>query len=172
MSVPSAGRREPPAGRTRWWARPELVLALVVLGLGVLVILGTLDVTASASALGLGPRFFPLLVGGAMVLIGLFYVADVLRGGHGDPEETEDVDAGAPADWRSVLLVSGIFLAFVAILPLAGWMIAASLLFFALAVALGAEHKLRAALIGVVLGVTTYLVFVKGLGVTLPGGPF
>ncbi|TDE59439.1 tripartite tricarboxylate transporter TctB family protein [Nonomuraea mesophila] len=154
----------------RWW-RPELGLALVVLVLGVLVVVGTLDVSAAASQLGLGPRFFPMLVGGAMVLIGLFYVADVLRGGRGDPEESEDIDADAPADWRSVGLVSGIFLAFSALLNVLGWIIAASLLFFGLAVVLGAEHKPRAAVIAVVMGIATYLLFVKGLGVSLPGGP-
>ncbi|NRQ33506.1 tripartite tricarboxylate transporter TctB family protein [Nonomuraea sp. NN258] len=154
----------------RWW-RPELGLALVVLALGVFVVVGTLDVAAAASQLGLGPRFFPMLVGGSMILIGLLYVADVLRGGRGDPEESEDIDVDAPADWRSVGLVSGVFLAFAALLNVLGWVIGASLLFFGLSVALGAEHKARAAVIAVVLGVTTYLVFVKGLGVTLPAGP-
>ncbi|MEV4107016.1 tripartite tricarboxylate transporter TctB family protein [Nonomuraea sp. NPDC049695] len=154
----------------RWW-RPELGLAVVVLALGVFVVIGTLDVSAAASQLGIGPRFFPMLVGGAMVLIGLFYVADVIRGGHGDPEESEDVDVDAPADWRSVGLVSGIFLAFAALLNVVGWIIGASLLFFGLSVALGAEHKRRAAVVSVVMGLATYLLFVKGLGVSLPGGP-
>ncbi|MER6506950.1 tripartite tricarboxylate transporter TctB family protein [Nonomuraea sp. NPDC048881] len=153
----------------RW--RPELGLAVVVLGLGVFVMVGTLDVSAAASQLGLGPRFFPMLVGAAMVLIGLFYVIDVLRGGAGDPEESEDVDADAPTDWRSVGLVSGVFLAFAALLDVLGWVIGASLLFFGLSVVLGAEHKVRAAVVAVVLGVTTYLLFVKGLGVSLPAGP-
>ncbi|MEU5862290.1 tripartite tricarboxylate transporter TctB family protein [Nonomuraea sp. NPDC047529] len=154
----------------RWW-RPELGLAVVVLALGVFVVVGTLDVSAAASRLGLGPRFFPMLVGGAMVLIGVFYVIDVLRGGAGDPEESEDVDAGAPTDWRSVGLVSGVFLAFAALLDVLGWVFGASLLFFGLSVVLGAEHRLRAAVVAVVLGVTTYLLFVKGLGVSLPAGP-
>ncbi|GAA3564948.1 tripartite tricarboxylate transporter TctB family protein [Nonomuraea rosea] len=154
----------------RWW-RPELGLAVVVLGLGVFVVIGTLDVSAAGSQLGIGPRFFPMLVGGAMVLIGLFYVIDVLRGGRGDPEESEDVDVDAPADWRSVGLVSGIFLAFATLLNVLGWIIGASLLFFGLSVVLGAEHKLRAAGISVAVGLATYLLFVKGLGVALPGGP-
>lgn len=157
--------------RLRSWWRPELGLALVVLALGVFVIAGTLDVSAAASRLGPGPRFFPVLVGGAMVVIGLFYVLDVLRGGHGDPEESEDVDAAAPTDHRGVLLVSGIFLAFAALLDLLGWIIGASLLFFGLSVALGAEHKTRAAVVAVVVGVLTYVLFVKGLGVRLPDGP-
>ncbi|WP_327089821.1 tripartite tricarboxylate transporter TctB family protein [Nonomuraea sp. NBC_01738] len=155
---------------TAAWRRPELGLALTVLVLGVLVVLGTLDVSAASSVVGLGPRFFPMLVGGAMSVIGVFYVADVLRGGQGDPEEGEDIDAGAKGDLRQVALVSGIFLAFVAVLGWLGWAIAGSLLFFGLSVALGAEHKVRAAVIAVALGLTTYLIFVKGLGVTLPAG--
>lgn len=152
-----------------WW-RPELGLALVVFGLGVFVIVGTLDVSAAASQLGVGPRFFPMLVGGAMLVVGAFYVLDVLRGGRGDPEESEDIDAEAPADLKQVGLVSGVFLAFTALLDVLGWIIAGSLLFFGLSVALGAEHRVRAAIIAAVLGVGTYLVFVKGLGVTLPAG--
>jgi putative tricarboxylic transport membrane protein len=153
------------------WRRPELGLAVVVLGLGVFVIAGTLEVSAAASRLGIGPRFFPALVGGAMVVIGLCYVIDVLRGGHGDPEESEDVDADAPADWRGVGLVSGIFLAFAALLDVLGWIIGATLLFFGLSVALGAGRKGRAAVVAVVMGVVTYVLFEYGLGVTLPGGP-
>ncbi|MER7504172.1 tripartite tricarboxylate transporter TctB family protein [Nonomuraea pusilla] len=163
MSAPDVREK-----RRRW--RPELGLALLVLGLGVVVVLGTLDVSAAASRLGLGPRFFPTLVGGAMILIGLFYVVDVLRGGRGDPEESEDIDPDAPADWRSVGLVSGVFLGFTALLNLVGWIAGAALLFFGMSVALGAEHKVRAALLGAALGVGTYLLFVKGLGVSLPAG--
>ncbi|MEU8247947.1 tripartite tricarboxylate transporter TctB family protein [Nonomuraea sp. NPDC048916] len=169
MSTPDDPGRGSAEKRLPWW-RPELGLALVVLALGGFVVVGTLGVSAAASQLGIGPRFFPMLVGGAMILIGLCYVADVLRGGRGDPEENEDVDLDAPADWRSVGLVSGVFLGFTAVLNVLGWIIAASLLFFGLSVALGAEHRLRAAGVGVVLGITTYLLFVKGLGVTLPGG--
>ncbi|MET9339575.1 tripartite tricarboxylate transporter TctB family protein [Nonomuraea sp. NPDC003804] len=157
------------AGKRGWW-RPEMGLSVTVLALGVLVIVGTLDVSAATSRLGLGPRFFPILIGGALILIGAFYTLDVVRGGRGDPEESEDVDADAPADWKSVGLVSGIFLGFTAALSTLGWVLSASLLFFGLSVALGAENKVKAAVIAVVLGVLSYVVFVNGLGVSLPGG--
>ncbi|WP_329428755.1 tripartite tricarboxylate transporter TctB family protein [Streptosporangium sp. NBC_01495] len=160
-----------PEAGTGWsWRRPELGLAVLVLALGAFVIAGTADVTAAGSVLGLGPRFFPALVGGAMLLIGLFYVVDVLRGGHGDPEDAEDVDSSARADWRTVALVSVIFLAFAGLLDLLGWIIAGALLFFGLSVTLGAAHRLRAGVIAILLSTLTYLMFVKGLGVTLPAG--
>ncbi|GGK50765.1 membrane protein [Planomonospora parontospora subsp. parontospora] len=152
------------------WRRPELVMALVVAGLGGFVLAGTADVSAASSTLGLGPRFFPVLVGIALLLIGVCYAADVVRGGRGDPEESEDVDAAAPADWRTVAQVSVIFLAFAGLVDPLGWIIAGALLFFGLAVTLGAEHRLRAGALAIVLSTLSYLAFVKGLGVSLPAG--
>ncbi|SDH78047.1 putative tricarboxylic transport membrane protein [Sinosporangium album] len=164
------GRGDAPAdASSRSWWRPELGLALIVLGLGIFVLVGTADVK-SATVLGPGPRFFPVLVGGALVAIGVFYIIDVLRGGHGDPEEGEDVDSDASTDWRSLGLVSLIFLAFAGLLNLLGWVIASGLLFFGLATVLGARHRLRTAAISVILAFGSYLAFVKGLGVTLPAG--
>ncbi|WP_062350803.1 tripartite tricarboxylate transporter TctB family protein [Herbidospora yilanensis] len=153
------------------WKNPELLLAGAVLALGVFVIVGTADVTAAASTLGLGPRFFPVIVGSAMIATGVFYVADVLRGGQGDPEESEDVDPSATSDKRSVALISVIFLAFAVSVDLLGWIIAGALLFFGVSWVLGAENRLRAGALAIVLAVASYLAFVKGLGVTLPGGP-
>ncbi|MEU8202808.1 tripartite tricarboxylate transporter TctB family protein [Streptosporangium sp. NPDC049046] len=168
---PSGGGVATAAGWS--WRRPELGLAVLVLALGAFVIVGTADVTAAGSVLGLGPRFFPALVGGAMLLIGLFYVIDVLRGGHGDPEDaedSEDADSAARADWRTVALVSVIFLAFTGLLDLLGWIIAGALLFFGLSVTLGATRRLRAGVVAILVSFLTYLLFVKGLSVTLPAG--
>jgi putative tricarboxylic transport membrane protein len=156
--------------RTALRQKSELFLAALVLGLGIFVIIGTADVRAASSAIGLGPRFFPFLVGGALVLIGVFYVIDVLRGGHGDPEESEDIDESATTDWRAVMLVGGVFLGFALLVDWLGWIVAATLLFFGIAWTLGSRHPLRTAAISVVLSLSTYLIFVKGLGVTLPGG--
>lgn len=166
----STGAAERGAGPAYSWRRPELILALIVLGLGGFVIAGTAGVTAAGSALGLGPRFFPVIVGSALLLIGLFYAVDVVRGGRGDPEESEDIDADAPADRRTVALVSVIFLAFAGLLDLLGWIIAGALLFFGLSVVLGATRRLRTGVIAILLSTGTYLAFVKGLGVTLPAG--
>ncbi|WP_189240622.1 tripartite tricarboxylate transporter TctB family protein [Planomonospora parontospora] len=167
----STGPEPQSAAGSGWdWRRPELVMALVVAGLGGFVLAGTADVSAASSTLGLGPRFFPVLVGIALLLIGVCYAADVVRGGHGDPEESEDVDAAAPADWRTVAQVSAIFLAFAGLVDPLGWIIAGALLFFGLAVMLGAAHRLRAGALAIVLSTLSYLAFVKGLGVSLPAG--
>ncbi|SDQ38861.1 tripartite tricarboxylate transporter TctB family protein [Thermostaphylospora chromogena] len=165
--IDSEARRD---GGGPGWRNPELVLAAVVLGLGAFVIVGTADVTTASSALGLGPRFFPFLVGGAMIVVGVCYVIDVLRGGRGDPEQSEDIDTRTPADLRTVAIVSAIFLAFAVTVDVLGWIVGSALLFFGLAVTLGARRRIRAAAIAIALAVGTHLLFVKGLGVTLPGG--
>ncbi|WP_283139603.1 tripartite tricarboxylate transporter TctB family protein [Rhizohabitans arisaemae] len=160
-----------PAPTSSFWTRKsELVLAGVVLALGFVVLIGTADVATGAATFGPGPRFFPVLVGGALLIVGVCYVIDVLRGGHGDPEESEDVDTRAPADWRAVAMVTLVFLGFASLVDLLGWVVAGALLFFGLAFSLGARKPLRTGAIAVVLSFATYLLFVRGLGVTLPAG--
>ncbi|GAA3796570.1 tripartite tricarboxylate transporter TctB family protein [Sphaerisporangium flaviroseum] len=150
--------------------KSELVLAGLVLGLGIFVIAGTAGITAAGSAIGLGPRFFPFLVGGALIIVGGCYIADVLRGGRGDPEESEDVDESAGSDWRAVALVGGVFLGFALLLDLLGFIVAGALLFAGVAWALGARGLPRTMAVAVVLSLGSYLIFVKGMGVTLPAG--
>ncbi|MDF5753400.1 tripartite tricarboxylate transporter TctB family protein [Spongiactinospora sp. TRM90649] len=163
------GRRWRPSLWGGGWA-VEVVPAVGVLGLGVYVIVGTAGVGTASAALGPGPRFFPVVVGVALVLTGVCYVIDVLRGGRGDPEHGEDMDSSAPGDLRAVALTSGIFLGFAVTLDLLGWIIGGALLFFGLAVVLGARRRARAAGLAVVLSVVTHVAFVEGLGVTLPAG--
>jgi putative tricarboxylic transport membrane protein len=47
-----------------------------------------------------------------LIVVGVAYIIDVLRGGTGDMEESEDVDTDAKTDWRAVLLVGAVFLGF------------------------------------------------------------
>jgi putative tricarboxylic transport membrane protein len=131
-------------------------------------------VRTAGPGLGPGPRFFPSLVGGALLVVGVLYVVDVLRGGRGDPEHSEDIDETdvrtGPTDWRAVVLVSGVFLGFAALVRPLGWVVAATLLFFGVAVTLGARPWLRVLAVAVVTAFATYLLFARGLGVPLPNG--
>jgi putative tricarboxylic transport membrane protein len=156
--------------RTALRQKSELILAAIVLGLGIFVIWGTADVQAASSRIGLGPRFFPFLVGGMLIVVGICYIINVLRGGTGDMEESEDIDTSAKSDWRAVLFVGGVFLVFALLVDILGWVVAAALLFFGISWSLGSRHALRTAAISVILSVATYFIFVKGLGVTLPAG--
>ncbi len=58
------------------------------------------------------------------------------------------------------------------ILERAGFPVTAAIVFTLTARAFGSRRLLRDAAIGLVLATLTYLIFARGLGVSLPGGPF
>ena len=62
------------------------------------------------------------------------------------------------------------FLALTAVLEPLGFPVAAALLFFGVAAALGSRRWARDAGIAVVLSVLVFLAFARGLGVGLPAG--
>jgi hypothetical protein len=82
----------------------------------------------------------------------------------------------APAGERAysapvVRLALGL-VSFVALLNLAGFVVAGTVLFVCTASAFGSRRRLRDALIGLALCATVYVTFTHGLGVPLPAGAF
>src|SRR4051794_41289923 len=53
----------------------------------------------------------PLIVGALLVACAVLLAVNVLRGGHGEAEEGEDVDLTAPTEWRGVVPPVGAVLA-------------------------------------------------------------
>jgi len=106
-----------------------------------------------------------LLLGCAAVL-----AVDVVRGGRGEAEGGEDVDLAHPSDWRTVLLLAAVFVANVALIDTAGYVISMSLLFFGSVWALGSRHPVRDLAISVALSLVTFYAFYVGLGIHLPPG--
>ncbi|MFD9243725.1 tripartite tricarboxylate transporter TctB family protein, partial [Streptomyces sp. NPDC059556] len=114
---------------------------------------------------------FPGAVGGG-VLGGGGLLARLVRGaGGGAAVAGVVVDLTEPADWRTVLLLAGVFLAFAVLIGPVGFPVAGALLFWGAAYALGSRHFHRDPLIAAALSLLTYVVFDKLLGVPLPGGP-
>jgi putative tricarboxylic transport membrane protein len=150
--------------------RAELGLAALVFALGVFFLVETAKIQAPQTATVIGPRFFPTAVGVLLLVVGAWLTADVLRGGHGDPEAEEDIDVSKPTDWRTLGLVAGVFALHIALVERLGWPLAGAVLFFGVAYALGARRYLRDAAISLVLGFTVYFVFARLLGLTLPAG--
>ncbi|MEU8649987.1 tripartite tricarboxylate transporter TctB family protein [Streptomyces sp. NPDC048737] len=117
-----------------------------------------------------GPRAVPLILGVLLVLVAGLYAVDVARGGRGEPEAGEDVDLSQGSDWRTVLLLTGVFLVNAVLIEPLGWVISGTLLFWGTAFALGNRHYVRSLLIAVALSLTTFYAFAIGLGVNLPAG--
>ncbi len=117
-----------------------------------------------------GPRAVPVAVGVALIACAALLARDVLRGGRGEPEGGEDVDLEHRADWRTVLLLVGAFLANAALIEPAGWVVSGTVLFWGAVYALGSRRFARDGLISVGLAVGSFYLFAVGLGIGLPAG--
>jgi len=151
--------------------RAELGVAVLLAVVGVVVIVDAmgLDVPYSQSD-PVGPRTVPYLVGALLLTCAVLLVINVLRGGHGEAEEGEDVDLSAPTEWRVVVPLVLAFLANVLLIDVLGWVISGALLFFCSSWALGSRHVVRDLVISVALALVTFYGFYVGLGVLLPAG--
>ena len=148
----------------------ELALSTLLLLLGLYLVIGAGSITIPGSSNTVGPRFFPYLVGGATMVVGGILAVRVLRGDQGPEEEGEDVDPNAKTSWRAVAIIGVAFLAHALLINVIGWPLAVTLMFGTVAWALGARGVVRPLLAGGAVSVVVWLVFVKALGVLLPGG--
>ena len=162
--APVASRPHPLHGRA------ELGLAGLLLALGVFLLVETQRIAVPVNANAVGPRFFPTVVGAVLVVVSLWLAVDVLRGGSGEMEAAEDVDVSRASDWRTLAVLSAVFLGHALVLEPLGFPVAAALLFFGVAAALGSRRWARDAGVAVLLSVLVFVVFARGLGVGLPAG--
>lgn len=152
--------------------RSELGVSGVLVVLGVLVLVDALRIHTDFAQRGpVGPKAVPVVVGVGLLVVAVLLARDVLRGGRGEAEGGEDIDLAAPADWRTVLLLCGAFLANAALIGVVGFPISGAVLFWGAAYALGSRHFVRDPLIAAGMSVATFLIFNNLLGVPLPGGP-
>ncbi|GAA4549025.1 tripartite tricarboxylate transporter TctB family protein [Pseudonocardia xishanensis] len=152
-------------------AHSELGVSLLLFVVGVLVVVDTALESGGSSSDPIGPRTIAFVLGGALVLLSVLLAADVLRGGHGEAEAGEDVDLGTPADLRTVGKLAGVLIATAALIPLLGWPVAGTVLFWGAAATLGSKTPARDVLIAAGISLVTWIVFDGLLGVDLPGGP-
>lgn len=139
--------------------------------LGVVVIIDATRIGAATSSNDpVGPKALPFIIGAALILISVLYALDVARGGVGEAEGGEDVELGAPADWRTVGILAGSLVVNALLIERLGWVISGALLFAMCAYALGNRHHVRGIAIGVAMSLTTFYAFAIGLGVSLPAG--
>lgn len=155
----------------RMKGRSELGVALLLLVLGVVVLWDASRIAGDVSQRGVvGPKAVPVLVGGLLVACAVLLGREVLRGGHGEVDTGAEIDLSHRGDWRTVLLLSGAFLADTALIDWAGWVISGTVLFWGSAYALGSCAYLRDLVIAVMLAVAGFYLFAVGLGIGLPAG--
>lgn len=160
MTTPTTESPTGAATGRRAWLREhsELGVCVLLLALGVLVLTDALTMDVDITQRGpVGPKTVPIVVGIGLLVIAALLAVDVLRGGRGEAEGGEDVDLSEPADWRTVLLLTGIFLGSAVLIEPAGFPVAGALLFWGAAFALGSRRVDRDPLIAAVLSLLTYV---------------
>ena len=151
--------------------RSELGGALFRGALGILVVVAALMRPESRIARGpVGPAAVPVLVGGLLIVVGIFLAIDVWRGGRGEPEGGEDIELTGSSDWKTIAMLAAAFVANALLIEPLGWIFSGAILFWGSAFALGSRHYIRDAVIAFALSIGSWYLFAFGLGIVLPPG--
>ena len=149
----------------------ETLLALGAVVFGVLIIWQTTLIRLTPAYSKVGPRVIPYIVGAGLVLVGAWLAYEALTGRAATGSaDSEDADPSLPTDWRTVGLLALALIAYLFLIAPAGFIIASATLFTAAAFAMGSRRLARDVAIGVLLSVVLYIVFNRGLGLSLPAG--
>ncbi|HZA71882.1 MAG TPA: tripartite tricarboxylate transporter TctB family protein [Propionibacteriaceae bacterium] len=175
----------------------ELVVPAILVAIAVFLIIGTANMVQPPSVQRPGPTFFPgiiialLLVMAALSTVQTLRTVRARRAGllqdeqeahldaDGDPIEEilpdpppgrEPWPVGAVTDWRAVLTVLGSLVAFMVLLRPVGWIVAAAVLFWGVAYALGSRRPIFDVSVALVMSSLIQLTFGYLLGLNLPAG--
>jgi putative tricarboxylic transport membrane protein len=151
------------------YAQYIVVAVLVIVGGFLVYSAVTLD-EGFAKVDPVGPKFFPLVVGIAALVLAVILAIAIPRGSKGEADAGEDIDPEAPGDWRTVGLLIALFVAMILLVNPVGWVIMSALFFAGAATILGSRHYVRNLVIGVVLALASFYAFYSGLGIPLPAG--
>jgi putative tricarboxylic transport membrane protein len=113
----------------------------------------------------IGPRVFPLMAVGGLLMLSLLLVRKALDGGWQDLEEK-----AVRPDSRSMLLIAAGLLANVLLIGPLGFTLASAIMFTMVAWGFGSRRHLFDAGLGFVLALGTYFGFAKALGVNIGAG--
>lgn len=165
----------------------EKRLALIIALLALLELWLTFQVREPSSFMAVGPRAFPYVLGGAMLLsaVLLFILpprrapaaADVeqVAAEHTDAAIVQGVsDEGEDAalEWRRVLALILLMAIYVLTFQPVGFVISTTIFIVAAARILGSRHLLRDTIVAVLVAGSIFYLFTQLLRVSLPGFPF
>ena len=161
-------RRGPDSGRIA-----EFALAADVILLGVIVLWETRDIRITPMNSRIGPRVIPYIVGAGLVVVGIWLAIELAFGRTAQPsggEDAEDADPTLPTDWQTLGFIAAALVLYLILIERAGFVIASSVLFLGAAFAMGSRRWLRDVCVAVILSVSVYLIFTRGLSLRLPKG--
>jgi putative tricarboxylic transport membrane protein len=146
-------------------------MAVAVMALGAFVVFDTATGLTGPGYAQVGPGVFPVIVGVALLLAGLALLAQSLRGQWRVAWVERDPSAPvSPAPLRNVLLVATALTFNVMLFAPLGFIAASAVLFACISAAFGSRRFVLDAAIGIAFAAAIYVVFVHGLGLSLPAG--
>jgi putative tricarboxylic transport membrane protein len=142
--------------------RAALVIAVVLAAVAIVIAWSTSNMDRAASYARVGPATFPYMVAAGLFVLSIFTVFAALRG---DFPAREQQNSG-PIVW----IVGGLA-AQMLLLDVAGFSVATGLLFAATARGFGKGPFWLTVPVGIVLAFVIWVIFAKGLQLSLPTGP-
>lgn len=166
--APAEGTRDDLTFWERWG---ELLVAIGVIVLGIVVLVETQDIR-TRPGVTVSPRLIPNVIGGLLVLLGIWYAIDTIRAPRlpGAGEDSEDVDPEAETNWSAIIIMAFALLCYALLIDTAGFIIASAVMFLISTFSMGSRHYVRNLAIGLILSAIVYFMFNNWLGVRLPGG--
>lgn len=152
MTAPRGGRPD----------RAALVIAAGLAALSVLMFWRTGAMPVTAQYARIGPTTAPYVVAAGLAVLAVGTALSAWRGGF--PEREAD-------DFGPMLWIIGGLLAQMALLRVAGFSIATGVLFALTARGFGRGPVWKSLPIGIVVAFVIYVVFARGLQLSLPAGP-
>lgn len=146
----------------------QIALSAGVLALGAFVLAGAWELPAGGGYAQVGPGVVPRIVGAGLLLLGAMLLREALTGGFRGVDEEAEVHL--PMDWGAFAWVSGGILAYGFLVERAGFLIASTLLFIAVARGFASRRWLSNALVGLAVAAFIFAVFNYALGLQLPAG--
>jgi putative tricarboxylic transport membrane protein len=141
----------------------EAVLAGFLLVLGIFIAIETVLMRTGPGYSAVGPKLFPALVAAGLLLVGLALLYEARLGAVAHPQ-------GFELDLPPAMAVTiGLVLQMILMKP-AGFVIATTVLFVAVAHGFGSRRPVLNTAVGFVLCLATHVAFTRGLGLVLPSG--
>lgn len=162
-AAPDGAEQTPAAPRHRL----ALIMPVLIAAFSLFLVIRGIALPA-ADADFPGPRFVPVILGGAGLVLAALLALQEIRSPEGEVE-----DDGTPRPRTDVKAVAWVvlgFLAFALLLPWLGWILAGALLFWFTSRGFGSARPALDALIALFLSSLVYLIFGTGLGLQLPSG--
>ncbi len=150
----------------------RIIAAVVLVVLSATFLVGVFDIRSPKGLDPQGPRFFPLLVTAAWLLLSVGYLIEGLRSPRTPKASADEAETGGISErsWFEPVALSALLVLYAFLVVPLGYMIATAALFWGAARVLGSRQLVRDIVVAVVTAVVVYIAFTQFLDISLPEG--